>query len=142
MLTGLAHTAVCVPDVEEAVRWYSEVLGMRVLSPPYLMKGSDIEFDMGELIPSPVVVKAAIVGFAGTDHVLEVIEYPATSGQSLHRALVDHGPSHVGVLCDDLGSTRAELEAPGVVFLAGVNPAVPRLRTSCFPHPTPPLSIL
>src|SRR6185312_11426416 len=28
VLTGLAHTAVCVPDVGEAVRWYSEVLGL------------------------------------------------------------------------------------------------------------------
>jgi catechol 2,3-dioxygenase-like lactoylglutathione lyase family enzyme len=64
MLTGLAHTAVCVADVDEAVRWYSEVLGMQVLSPPYLMEGPEIEFDMGELIPSPVAVKAAIVGFA------------------------------------------------------------------------------
>jgi catechol 2,3-dioxygenase-like lactoylglutathione lyase family enzyme len=142
MLTGLAHTAVCVPDVEESVRWYSEVLGMRVLSPPYLMEGSDIEFDMGELIPSPVVVKAAIVGFAGTDHVLEVIEYPATSGQSLHRALVDHGPSHVGVLCDDLGSTRAELEARGVVFLTAGNAGVAGLRTCWFVDPNGVVFIL
>ena len=27
MLTGLAHAAVCVPDVEAAARWHSEVVG-------------------------------------------------------------------------------------------------------------------
>ena len=63
MLTGLAHTAICVPDVEAACRWYTDVLGLRVLSPPYRMEGAEIEADMGELVPSPVVVTAAIVGF-------------------------------------------------------------------------------
>ncbi len=63
VLTGFAHSAVCVPDVEAATRWYSEVLGLTVLSPPYRMEGEQIEHDMGELVPSPVVVHAAIVGF-------------------------------------------------------------------------------
>jgi catechol 2,3-dioxygenase-like lactoylglutathione lyase family enzyme len=56
MLTGFAHSAVCVPDVEAATRWYSEVLGLQVLSPPYRMEGAQIEHDMGELVPSPVVL--------------------------------------------------------------------------------------
>ena len=76
MLTGLAHTAVCVPDVEEATRWYADVLGLTVLSPPYRMTGPVMERDMGELVPGPVVVKAAILGLTRDDHVLEIIEYP------------------------------------------------------------------
>ena len=76
MLTGFAHSAVCVPDVEAATRWYSEVLGLEVLSAPYRMEGAQIEHDMGELIPSPVVVHAAIVGFGRDDRVIELIEYP------------------------------------------------------------------
>ena len=51
MFTGFAHVAVCVTDIEEATRWYSDVLGLRVLSPPYEMAGPEIEQDMGELIP-------------------------------------------------------------------------------------------
>jgi len=74
MLTGFAHAAVCVPDVEEATRWYTEVLGLRVLSPPYEMSGGAIEEDMGELLPYPVVVKAAIVGLGADDHVLELLD--------------------------------------------------------------------
>ena len=76
MFTGFAHAAICVADVDEATRWYSEVLGLQVLSPPYQMAGEAIERDMGVLIPSPVVVKAAIVGLGADDHVLELIEYP------------------------------------------------------------------
>ncbi|HWW53187.1 MAG TPA: VOC family protein [Acidimicrobiales bacterium] len=142
VLTGLAHTAVCVPDVDEAVRWYSEVLGMRVLSPPYLMEGPEIEFDVGELIPSPVVVKAAIVGFEGNDHVLEIIEYPAAPGRPVGRAVVDHGPSHVGLLCDDLGATRAQFEDRGVVFLTAGNAGVAGLRTCWFVDPNGVVFIL
>ncbi len=82
MLTGFAHTAVCVPDVEAATRWYSSVLGLAVLSPPYRMEGEQIEHDMGELVPSPVVVHAAIVGFGNDDRVLELIEYPAVGRRS------------------------------------------------------------
>src|SRR5205085_5206236 len=77
VITGLAHTAVRVPDVDDAVAWYRDVLGFTVLSPPYRMEGEAITRDMGELVPAPVVVKAAIIGVDdGSDRVLEVIEYP------------------------------------------------------------------
>ena len=76
MLVGLAHAAVCVPDVEAAVTWYESVLGLIVLSPPYLMEGDAITADMGELLRAPVALKGAIVGIDGTDHVIELIEYP------------------------------------------------------------------
>ena len=122
MLTGLAHTAVCVPDVRAATRWYADVLGLAVLSPPYRMEGEQIEHDMGELLPSPVVATAAIVGFGVDDRVIELIEYPAagvapvparTGGSSVARI----GITHVGMLCDDIATTRAELEGRGVEFL-------------------------
>ncbi len=112
MLTGLAHTAVCVPDVEEAVRWYSEVLGLQVLSPPYTMQGAQIEQDMGELVPPPVVVTAAIVGFGKDDRVIELIEYPAAGVDAAgpnDPSVTRVGLTHVGLVCDDLAcdSVRA-----------------------------------
>ncbi len=133
VLTGFAHTAVCVPDVESAVRWYSEVLGLRVLSPPYRMEGPQIERDMGELIPSPVVVKAAIVGFGRDDRVMELIEYPAVDGgtaQNDQRSLTMVGVTHIGILCDDLLSTRADLESRGVEFLTRGIADVAGLKTT------------
>ncbi|HEX4491732.1 MAG TPA: VOC family protein, partial [Acidimicrobiia bacterium] len=78
MITGLAHTALRVADVDTAVEWYREVLGLTILSPPYTMDGDDITRDMGALVPVPVVVRAAIVGVEGDDdRVIEVIEYPS-----------------------------------------------------------------
>jgi extradiol dioxygenase family protein len=130
VLTGLAHTAICVPDVEEAVRWYTDVLGLRVLSAPYRMEGAQIEQDMGELIPSPVVVTAAIVGFEREDRVLELIEYPAVPVDGAPRSLAQVGISHVGVVCDDVAATRSALQSRGVEFLTSGIADVAGLRTT------------
>lgn len=148
MLTGLAHTAICVPDVQAATRWYSEVLGLHVLSPPYRMEGEQIEHDMGELVPSPVVVHASILGFGKDDRVLELIEYPAAgtgspgpasagpasagtiSTGSNHPTVTEVGITHVGMLCDDIAATRAELEARGVPFLTTGIADVAGLKTT------------
>jgi catechol 2,3-dioxygenase-like lactoylglutathione lyase family enzyme len=137
MFTGLAHTAVCVPDLDAAVAWYESVLGLRVLSPPYLIEGEAIERDMGELVPSPVALKAAIVGLDAGDHVLEVIEYPHA------RADVVDGPAdvtrpgltHVGLLCDDVDEVRARLEAAGVTFLVRGIADVANVRTTWIRDP-------
>jgi catechol 2,3-dioxygenase-like lactoylglutathione lyase family enzyme len=133
VLTGFAHTAVCVPDVEAAVRWYSDVLGLRVLSPPYRMEGPQIQRDMGELVPSPVVVTAAIVGFGRDDRVIELIEYPAAGVGSrgpVRPSVTKVGITHIGVICEDLDATRTELESRGVEFLTGGIAEVAGLRTT------------
>jgi catechol 2,3-dioxygenase-like lactoylglutathione lyase family enzyme len=138
MLTGFAHAAVCVEDVEEATRWYSEVLGLRVLSPPYEMSGEGIEEDMGELLPSPVVVKAAIVGLGTDDHVLELIEYPRAGvpdGPDPRPGINRPGITHVGLVCDDVDATRRELEGRGVTFLVAGIADVAGLRTTWFHDP-------
>jgi catechol 2,3-dioxygenase-like lactoylglutathione lyase family enzyme len=133
-IVGLAHTAVCVHDVEAAVRWYHEVLGMKILSPPYLMTGEDIERDMGEMIPG-VALKGAIVGFDRSDRVLELIEYPHHPGRPSSRQLTDHGLSHVGLVCDDLPATRSRLEADGARFLTTGRAQVAGLHTAWFVDP-------
>jgi catechol 2,3-dioxygenase-like lactoylglutathione lyase family enzyme len=138
MLTGFAHAAVCVPDVEEATRWYSEVLGLQVLSPPYEMSGGAIEADLGELVGSPVVVNAAIVGLGADDHVIELIEYPraeVTDGPAGRPSITRVGLTHVGLVCDDIEATRREFEGRGVVFLTGGVASVAGLRTTWFHDP-------
>ena len=111
--------------MEAAVAWYRDVLGLTVLSPPYLMEGEAIAQDMGELVPSPRM-KAEIVGFGEDgDRVLEVIEYPDTphapplchaprqgSPARSRAPLTDHGLTHVALLCDDIDTTRTTLETP------------------------------
>jgi catechol 2,3-dioxygenase-like lactoylglutathione lyase family enzyme len=138
MLTGLGHVAVCVPDVDAAVAWYESVLGLTVLSPPYLMEGDAIERDMGELLPGrPVAVKAAILGLGDSDHVLEVIEYPNESPDHAPEPHPVHQPglTHIGLVCDDIVATRAHLEAAGVELLVAGIADVARVRTTWFRDP-------
>jgi catechol 2,3-dioxygenase-like lactoylglutathione lyase family enzyme len=137
VITGLAHSAICVPDVEEAARWYEEVLGLTVLSAPYLMEGEAIARDMGELIPEPRL-KAAILGLPGDgDRVLELVEYPGAGGRPRpdDASIIDHGPTHVGLVCDDIEASRAALEGRGVRFLTTGIASVAGLRTTWFADP-------
>lgn len=137
VITGLAHTGVCVPDCEAAVAFYRDVLGLRVLSPPYVMTGDSIRDDMGQLVSDPSM-KAAIVGFGDDgDRVLEVIEYLGVEGSDQRTAagITDYGLSHVGLICEDLDATRTELESKGVRFLVDGIADVARVRTTWFADP-------
>jgi hypothetical protein len=101
------------------------------------MEGDPITRDMGELLPAPVVVKAAIVGVDdGTDRVIEVIEYPSVRAGAPARADVTRlGYTHIGLLCDDVHATRAELESRGVQFLVAGTADVAGVRTTWFADP-------
>ena len=117
--------------------FYRDVLGLRVLSPPYVVAGDAIRDDMGELVSDPTM-KAAIVGFGDDgDRVLEVIEYLGVEGSDRRTAagLTDHGLSHVGLICEDLDATRAELESKGVRFLVDGIADVAHVRTTWFADP-------
>jgi catechol 2,3-dioxygenase-like lactoylglutathione lyase family enzyme len=137
VITGLAHTAVHVTDVDAAVAWYRDVLGFKVLSPPYKMEGDAIAADMGELLPAPVVVKAAIIGVDDSgDRVLEVIEYPNVDvARPADANITALGFTHVALLCDDVAASRSALEARGVQFLVAGIADVAGLRTTWFADP-------
>ena len=137
MISGLAHTGVCVPNLEDAVAWYTGTLGLVLLSPPVRIEGRAIEADMGEMIPG-IVLKAAILGVHDSgDRVLEVLEYPKHPGRPKSEAwsLTDHGYSHVGLLCEDLAATRARLETRGVRFLTRGTARITQLETAWFEDP-------
>lgn len=136
MIDGLAHVAVCVSDVDAAVAWYESVLGLTVLSPPYLMTGDAITEDMGELLAGrPVAVKAAIIGFDGDDRVIEVVEYPNDPEDTTRRPFTQPGISHIGLVCDDIVATRATIEGAGGEFLVRGVADIARLRTTWFRDP-------
>jgi catechol 2,3-dioxygenase-like lactoylglutathione lyase family enzyme len=128
---------VCVPNLEEAVEWYTGTLGLVLLSPPTRIEGRAIEEDMGEMIPG-IVLKAAILGVPDSgDRVLEVLEYPRHPGRprSESWSLTDHGFSHVGLVCEDIAATRAHLESRGVRFLTHRTAEISGLETAWFEDP-------
>lgn len=117
--------------------FYRDVLGLTVLSPPYVMDGDAIRADMGELLGDPSM-KAAIVGFGPDgDRVLEVIEYLRADDGGARRAagLSDHGLTHIGLICDDLDETRKSLVDKGVRFLVDGSADIAGVRTTWFTDP-------
>jgi len=146
VLLSLAHTAVCVTDLDAAVSWYSETLGLTTLAPAFRMEGEAIERDMGELVPEPVVVRGAIMGIEASDNVIELIEYPELPLQpdpSGGRYPVTRpGPTHIGLVCDDIVETRKGLEEKGVEFLTSEPADVAGLRTTWFCDPWGTIFIL
>ena len=137
MISGMAHTGVCVPNLEDAVEWYTATLGLVLLSPPARIEGRAIEADMGEMVPG-IVLEGAILGLPDSgDRVLELLEYPKHPGRpkSESWSLTDHGFSHVGLVCEDIAATRAHLEARGVRFLTGRIAKISGLQTTWFEDP-------
>ncbi len=68
---------------------------------------------------------------------IELIEYPGSPGRPRadDDSLVDHGFTHVGVVCDDIESTRTELERRGARFLTSGIATVAGLRTTWLADP-------
>ncbi|HUC36874.1 MAG TPA: hypothetical protein VMR97_07110, partial [Acidimicrobiales bacterium] len=106
---------------------------------PYKMEGEDIERDMGELVPAPVVVRGAILGLEAGDNVIELLEYPELGPRAPAAGgrypVTRPGLTHVGLYCDDSITTRQELEAKGVEFLTSGIADVAGLRTAWFCDP-------
>lgn len=138
MLIALAHCAICVPDLDAATQWYSEVLGLPVLVDPYRSEGETLEQVMGPLLPSPVVLRVANIGFTQDDRIIELIEYPEF-GPSAPEARVaelgQQGLEHIGLVCDDIVATRSELEARGVEFVVPDIATMVGVRTTWFIDP-------
>jgi len=111
LLTGFHHTGITVEDIDGMVRFYTEVLGLRILNqidsvaPP----GGDHTGVPGARR------KLVFVGF-GDGHQIELIHYldpPAEEGHSHQHRL---GAMHVCFRTSDLAATVDRLQAAGVRF--------------------------
>ena len=125
VLTGFAHTAVCVPDVRGGRQ-----LVLRGPRPP----GAVAAVPHGGRARSsrtwasssrhPSSSRRPSSGFGADDRVIELIDYPAADvapPEPGRPSVTRVGITHVGMLCDDIGATRAELEGRGVEFLTRGN---------------------
>ena len=68
---------------------------------------------------------------------LELVEYPNVPGHSTSdpRSITDPGITHIGLVCDDIETARAELTRRGVEFLTAGIADVAGVRTAWFRDP-------
>ena len=111
MLKSFFHTGFVAKDIEESVKFYSEVLGMRI--------AARME-RQGEFIEQVLAFPGAHIkgGFVdmGEGHQLELIQYlsPASGENSLKRN--DLGASHLAFFVEDLDKFYQKTSQKGIRY--------------------------
>jgi catechol 2,3-dioxygenase-like lactoylglutathione lyase family enzyme len=115
---GIHHVGITVPDLDRAIEFYTEVLGLPLFDPPSPV------FDHAELGPAVGVPEAALrqVNLACGDSIIELLEYtnPPEASPTAVRA-DERGAAHLAIHVEDAAATKEELEAAGVEFLSAIN---------------------
>jgi catechol 2,3-dioxygenase-like lactoylglutathione lyase family enzyme len=114
-MKGLHHTAITVSNLDRAIDFYCEVLGLELAHEPTdTFSGEFVERALR--VPG-ATLRIAVVRSGG--HRIELLEY-ASPPSPVERPLPGNarGATHIAFLVDDLDAKRAELEAKGVEFFA------------------------
>ncbi len=113
MIISTNHTSFTVGDMEEALRFYRDWLGMQEVS------GREISGHFAETITGIPGANMRIVYLQmapGSEHRLELIQYLAPAGQMLTQSTCQPGCAHLALNVDDLDAVYADLSAKGVCF--------------------------
>ena len=128
MIIGLHHAGFVVEDLEKAVAFYRDVVGLEVRS-RYERIGPGIEHVIGY---EGTHLNIAHMGAAGGTHTLELIQYlnpPPDARSSEERSVL--GATHLAIQVDDIEESFARLVAGGARRL---NPPIELApgRTACY----------
>ncbi|MBH5320450.1 VOC family protein [Paenibacillus sp. GSMTC-2017] len=115
-IQGLAHSCVVVSNLDKAVSFYKDVLGMEVLLPP-------TDSFEGEELSASVGVQNAKLRLAFLkigESLIELVEFqnPVSEAPALPYAPT---ATLFGLGVTNLEQTRQELESKGVKFLSPIN---------------------
>ena len=107
-VSRIHHVGITVSDVESSLRFYRDLLGMRVLDDTRLTR-SEIAALLGT-----DEIDVRIVNLDTRDgRILELLEYAKPAGHRLDYTSRDSGSAHVALQVDDLDRIRAEISAAG-----------------------------
>jgi lactoylglutathione lyase len=111
MLKSFFHTGFVVKDIEASIKFYAEVLGMRIAG----RTEREGEFVEQVLAFPGVHIKGGFLDM-GEGHQLELIQYlsPPSGENNLHRN--DLGASHLAFFVDDLDMFYRETSQKGIKY--------------------------
>ena len=111
MLKSFFHTGFVVKDIEASVKFYADVLGMRIAG----RSERQGEFAQQMLAFPDAHIKGGFLDM-GEGHQLELIQYlsPPSGENNLHRN--DLGASHLAFLIEDIDKFHAETSQRGIRY--------------------------
>ncbi len=114
MITGLAHSGYTVSDLERAVAFFGQTLGiehtrMQVSDQPYLESVTGL---------TGASLKIGFAQAEGDTSALELLEFVHPKGRQANGGLGRVGTFHVGWTVNNLSAAYERLSAQGVTFLA------------------------
>jgi len=114
-VTGTHHTGFVVSDMDKAIRFYRDVLGMDEARDPVVREatGPAISRIVGY---ADAKLRAAKLRTENDEHLLELVEYvnPPAGGPVSPTRRNDVGASHFGLVVDDIAGLHAKLVENGV----------------------------
>lgn len=108
MIGGILHVAVSVSNLDEALAFYRDALGMEVLR--------DLTLS-GEKLSALVGLEGATihnVALQGGGAEIQLLEFVSPKGKPSPRRPCDHGVAHVALRVDDVQAMYERLKALGV----------------------------
>jgi len=108
MIDRIHHTGFTVSSLDEALRFWVDVLGFEVAVRDDLPRGEFVEEVTG--------VRGADLAIAmvtGPGHIVELIEYRGVAQQRLDARPCDIGAAHVAFFVDDIEQVLARVRSSG-----------------------------
>lgn len=110
MIDGVHHASVAVSNINKAIVFYRDVLGLKLL---YMVESAGEETSRG------VGVKGANMKIAvlkAGDDIIELIQYVTPRGKPYDRLPCDIGNMHIAFRVSDINKVYDELKKKGVNF--------------------------
>lgn len=117
-LQGGDHIGITVPDLDEAERWFTEVIGAVPVYTLGAKRDDEGEWMRTQLGVHPrTVVREIRFLRLGNGLNLELFHYDAADGQNPQPRNSDIGGFHIALYVDDLDAAVAHLRAHGVEIM-------------------------
>jgi catechol 2,3-dioxygenase-like lactoylglutathione lyase family enzyme len=110
---GLSHVGISVADLDQAIAFYRDFLGLELLTTPFPFEGPMFTEVMGL-----EGAKGRMCVMRRGEQQLELFEFaqPHSASKDPDYSVADHGISHFGIEVEDIDATYERMAAAGVRF--------------------------
>ena len=122
-MRGHDHTGITVPNIDEAVDFFTNVIGCKKATSfgPFSDDNGTFMTDLAG-VDSKAVIKQITLMRCGFGSNIELFEYTAPDQRDLKQKNSDIGAFHIAFYVDDVAAAKAYLEKKGVATRLGPFP--------------------